>query len=82
LNNRVVVKDTVEELTLPPSSYREQIKEDAEGILRRKIARSRRVRLDNTTLVLSVNDRTQRDLTKRFDSTSIEWTAVEKQLLA
>lgn len=82
LNNRVVVKDTEQELTLPPSSYWEQIKEDPEGILRQKIARSRRVRLDDTTLVLSVNDRTQRDLTKRFDGTGIDWTAVEKQLLA
>lgn len=82
LNNRVVVKDTEQELTLPPSSYWEQIKEDAEGILRRKVARSRRVRLDDTALVLSVNDRTQRDLSKRFEGTGIDWTAVEKQLLA
>ena len=82
LNNRVVVKDTEQELTLPPSYYWERIKEDAEGILRRKIARSRRVRLDDTALVLSVNDRSQRDLTKRFEGTGIDWTAVEKQLLA
>ncbi|KAJ5111804.1 hypothetical protein NUU61_001434 [Penicillium alfredii] len=82
LNNRVVVKDTEQDLTLPPSSYWEQIKEDAGSILRRKIARSRRVRLDDTSLVLSVNDRSQRDLTKRFEGTRIDWTAVEKQLLA
>lgn len=82
LNNRVVVKDKEQELTSSPSSYWEQIKEDAEGILRQKIARGRRVILDDTALVLSVNDRTQRDLTKRFEGTSIEWTPVEKQLLA
>jgi hypothetical protein len=82
LNNRVVVKDTEQDLTLPPSFYWEQIKEDAWSILRRKIARSRRVREDDTTLVLSINDRSQGDLTKRFEGTGIDWAAGEKQLLA
>ncbi|BCR97246.1 uncharacterized protein AKAW2_30565S [Aspergillus luchuensis] len=63
------------------SSYWEQIKEDAESILRRKLARSRRVRLDDTALVLSINDRSQRDLTKRFEATGIDWIAVEKPML-
>ncbi|CAI7580189.1 unnamed protein product [Penicillium pancosmium] len=82
LNNRVVVKDTEQDLTSPPSSHWDQIAETAGNLLRRKIARRRRVRLDDTELVLSVNDRSQRDLTKRFESTSIDWTAMEKQLLA
>lgn len=66
---------------MPPSSYWQQIKDTAESVLRRKIARNRRVRLDDTTIVVSVNDRSQRDLTKRFESTNIDWIAVEKQLL-
>lgn len=82
LNNRVVVKDTEQDLTFWLSSYWEQIKEDANNILRRKIARSRRVRLDDTDLVLSVNDRSQRDITKHFEGTGVDCTAVEKQLLA
>ena len=80
LNNRVVVKDTKQDLTQPPRSYWDQIKEDASNILRRKTACGRRVRLDDTDMVLSVNS--QRDIDKHFEGTSVDWTAVEKQLLA
>lgn len=82
LNNRVVAKDTDQDLTQPPSSYWQQIRETAGSVLRRKIARNRRVRPDDTTIVVSVNDRSQRDLTKRFENTGIDWTAVEEQLQA
>ncbi|KAJ5434402.1 hypothetical protein N7491_004997 [Penicillium cf. griseofulvum] len=74
LNNRVVVKDIKQDLTQPPRSYWEQIKEDACNILRRKTARGRRVRLDDTNIVLSVNS--QRDIDKHFEGTSVDWTAL------
>lgn len=80
LNNRVVVKDTKQDLTQPPRCYWEQIKEDARNILGRKTARGRRARLDDTDMVLSVNS--QRNIDKHFEGTSVDWTAVEKQLLA
>lgn len=79
-NNRVVAKDTDQDLTQRPSSYWQQIRETVGGVLRQKIARKRRVRPDDTTIIVSVNDRSQRDLTKRFESTDIDWTAIEKLL--
>jgi hypothetical protein len=81
LNNRVVAKDTEQDLALDPSSYWQDIRQKAENILRRKIARNRRVRLDDTTVVVSVNDRSQRDLTKRFERTDIDWTTIQGQLV-
>jgi hypothetical protein len=76
LNNRVVVKDTKQDLTQPSRSYWEQIKEDASKILQRKTARGRRVRLDDTDTLLSVNSRLNID--KHFEGTSVNWKAIEK----
>lgn len=80
LNNRVVAKDTEQDLALPPRSYWERIKDTA-IILRRKIAHNRRMRLDDTILVVSVNERSQSDLIKRFKGASVDWTTVENQPL-
>ncbi|KAI9036193.1 uncharacterized protein KD926_002223 [Aspergillus affinis] len=81
INNRVVSKDTEQDLELKPRFYWQAITEKAKKIIDRKTNSNQRVRLDNTKIVVSVNDRRYRDLIKQFEYTDVDWTAIEKQLL-
>jgi hypothetical protein len=58
-----------------------KIKENAERIMEQKKACNQQVYLDDTTVIVAVNERSQRDLTKRFKGTDINWTPIETQLL-
>jgi hypothetical protein len=55
----------------------EKIKEK----MQRKKARNQRVRLDGTTIIIAVNERSQRDLAKRFEGTDVDWTPIKTQFL-
>jgi hypothetical protein len=78
----VVAKDTKPDLVLAPSAYWVKVlRQKLESWVKTKTQRSRRVRSEDTAVVVSVNDRSQRDLNKWFEKTSIEWLAVEQQLL-
>jgi hypothetical protein len=77
LNTRILANDTEQDLAFKPGAYWQQ---KAEHIVQRKKSRNQRVRSDNTTVV-AVNVRSQRDLTKRFEGTDIDWSHIEAQLL-
>lgn len=78
LNNRTVSKETEQDIVVAPSSQWQRIRQTAEKILRRKIRHNHRVRSDDTTVKVSVNDRSQSDLNKRFDDTDVDWTPIEQ----
>jgi hypothetical protein len=52
------------------------------ALLGKKIHNSMRVRPDDSNVVVSVNERSERDLIKRFDEVQVDWSVVDKQLLS
>ncbi|CAG7985292.1 unnamed protein product [Penicillium salamii] len=82
VNNRSVSEDTEQDVALTPSAYWPLVlREKLHKVIEEKVARKRRVRSDDTSILVSINDRKQRDLKKRFNGLTIDWSAVEKQLL-
>ncbi|KAJ5865423.1 uncharacterized protein N7529_007339 [Penicillium soppii] len=69
VNNKAVVKDKEEDLALDLSAYWQRfLEKKILNVLGQKISRGKRVR---SVLVVSVNDRSRRDLTKHFNKTDI-----------
>ena len=83
VNNRFRSEDTEQDVALTPSAYWSSVLRDKlEKVLQERVSRNRRVRSEDTSVVVSVNDRKQRDIKKRYNSHDVDWAAVEKQLLA
>ncbi|CAI7620636.1 unnamed protein product [Penicillium manginii] len=77
VNNRSVSEDTEQDVALAPSSYWSlALRSKLENVIEDKVSRRQRVRSDDTSIVVSVNDRKQRDLKKRFNCLDIDWTTV------
>ncbi|CZT13844.1 uncharacterized protein RAG0_17336 [Rhynchosporium agropyri] len=82
-NNKLISKDTEQNLVLAPIFYWPLfLQPKLEKLLCKKLPSNKRDRPDGTNVVVSVTERSERDLTKRFDETDIDWPVVEKQLLA
>ncbi|KAI1833425.1 hypothetical protein DTO013E5_8435 [Penicillium roqueforti] len=82
VNNRSISEDTEQDVALTPSAYWPlALRDKLYKVIEEKVARKRRVRSDDTSIVVSINDRKQHDLKKRFNGLNIDWSAVEKQLL-
>lgn len=79
LNKRVAAKQT-EDLVLAPSDFWNE--ELSSKIVDISNSIGKPCTADATTIVMSVNDRSERDITKRFEQLQINWSIVEKQLQA
>ncbi len=80
LNKRVVAKQTEDDLVLAPSDFwNEELSPKVADIAK---PTGKLCKADATTIVLSVNDRTERDITKRFEELHIDWPVVESKLQA
>jgi len=83
VNNKEVLKDTEQDLVLVPMAYwRMVLKPKLERLLRKKLPQNRHVRGDDTNIIVSVNHRSERDPIKRFEDIDVDWSIVEKRLIA
>ena len=80
LNKRVAAKETEGDLVVAPSEFwNEELSSKLEDIIK---SRGKPYKADAATIVISVNDRSERDITKRFKELQIDWPIIEKQLQA
>ena len=83
VNSKELSKDTERDLVLAPTAYWHMVlKPKLERLLRKKLPQNRHVRGDDTNVIVSVNHRSERDLIKRFEEIDVDWSIVEKQLIA
>lgn len=81
VNNRAIMpKDTEQYVVLPlVDCWNHILKPNLDDFLYKT---NRSLASEYTTVVVSVTERSERDLTKRFDKTSIDWAVIERQLVA
>jgi hypothetical protein len=81
LNGKVISKDTETNLVLSLLPYWQQfLQPRLQQLLQKKLGNSS-AKSDDTSVVVSVTGRSERDLTKRFEELDIDWSTVEKQLV-
>jgi hypothetical protein len=82
VNNRAVAKDTEQDFVLAPAVYwRMYLQAKVEKLVARKLPRSSHVELDDIGVIASIKDRSESDLTKRFDDMNIDWSVIERQFV-
>ena len=80
-NNRVLSRDTEQDVVLAPASYWQLFLEPKlKKLLDNKFGKKRPVKPEHSTVVVSVKKDSERDLTKTFDGTDIDWAVIENQL--
>jgi hypothetical protein len=79
LNNKVLSKDTEPDLVLAPRCYWSLfLRDKLEKLLQKKLPPSKRVACEDSNVVVSMTERSKRDLTKCFDEMDVAWFLVER----
>lgn len=81
-NKKIMAWNTEQNVVLSPTTFCDHILLTKLKNELKKIPPNRQFNTEDTNLVVSVNDRSGRDLVKQFDGTKIEWMGIENQLLA
>lgn len=81
-NKKILARNTEQNVVLSPTTFWNHILRTKLKKALKKIPPSRQLHAEDTNIVVSVNDRSERDLVKQFDGTKIEWMTIENQLLA
>jgi hypothetical protein len=82
VNNESISNNTEQDLVLAPRVFWHMfLKSKLDKLLQRKVGQNRSIKCDDTSVVASVSDRSQRDLTLRFDDIDIDWSGIERQLI-
>ena len=82
VNNKVIAKETEQDVVLAPAAYWHMcLHTKVQRLVSRKLPPGRNVEYDDTNVVVSVNDRSERDVTKQFDTMDIDWSATARQLV-
>ncbi|EXL66212.1 hypothetical protein FOPG_17594 [Fusarium oxysporum f. sp. conglutinans race 2 54008] len=76
-----LINDTEQDLVLAPGAFWDATLEDkVDKLLKQKTPRGKCYVPEETIVVVSVTDRSERDLTKRFDEFNVDWKMAEEQL--
>ncbi|KAF9765082.1 hypothetical protein IL306_002693 [Fusarium sp. DS 682] len=76
-----LTNDTEQNLVLAPAAYWDlTLKDKVDKLLRQTTPRGKKYVPEQTIIVVSVTDRGEQDLTKRFDEFNIDWKMAEGQL--
>ncbi|KAK1613489.1 hypothetical protein BDP81DRAFT_388078 [Colletotrichum phormii] len=80
-NNRMVTKDSEQTIVVPPDVFwKTRLRAKLRALLDRKLPSTKTFEAVDTDVVVSVTDRSQRDLVKRFDELDVDWAMLEAQL--
>jgi hypothetical protein len=81
-NKRTLATDTERDITLELAAYwRHFLYPKLKKLLRKKYTMGSQPRLEDVSVVVSVNGRSGRDLRKHFDGSKVDWRKLEEQLL-